>query len=95
MSSVETCVACGTPIPEGLQSCPICKSGIIRVTPDKASEIIEMRWPRGKYVIFTNGAKSDLYIGIDNTTGDAWTEEFTSLRKCNEWLDRTIERMNP
>ena len=30
--------------------------------------------------------KDGTYVGIDNSTGDAWTEEFTSKRKCIRWL---------
>lgn len=26
------------------------------------------------------------YIGIDNSTGDAWTEEFPDLTECMMWL---------
>ena len=29
----------------------------------------------------------DLWIGIDNSTGDAWTEEFETLDKCIDWLN--------
>lgn len=26
------------------------------------------------------------YIGIDNSTGECWTEEFTSFSACKKWL---------
>lgn len=26
------------------------------------------------------------YIGVDNSTGEAWTEEFGNMKKCLEWL---------
>lgn len=28
----------------------------------------------------------DVYVGVDNSTGDAWTEDFTTLEDCIEWL---------
>ena len=28
----------------------------------------------------------DIYVGVDNSTGDAWTEDFTSLEDCLAWL---------
>lgn len=28
----------------------------------------------------------DVYVGIDNRKGNAWTEEFPTRRKCLEWL---------
>ncbi len=30
--------------------------------------------------------EGDTYVGIDNSTGDAWVEGFTSLRACVRWL---------
>lgn len=27
-----------------------------------------------------------LYVGIDNTTHDAWTEEFSTKKDCLNWL---------
>lgn len=29
-----------------------------------------------------------LYVGIDNTTYDAWTEEFSTKKDCLNWLRR-------
>lgn len=29
----------------------------------------------------------DLFIGVDNSTGHAWTEEFDSFDKCKRWLE--------
>lgn len=28
----------------------------------------------------------NVWIAIDNNTGEAWTEEFTNLRSCKRWL---------
>ncbi len=30
----------------------------------------------------------DIYVGVDNSTGDAWTEDFTTLEDCLAWLQR-------
>ena len=30
----------------------------------------------------------DFYVGVDNSTGDAWTEDFTTLEDCLAWLKR-------
>jgi hypothetical protein len=30
------------------------------------------------------------WIGIDNSTGDAWTEEFLIKASCLKWLNRTV-----
>lgn len=47
-----------------------------------ASKIIETRKPLG--IFYYNDG--DKYIGIDNRTADAWTEEFRSLWSCKKWL---------
>lgn len=48
----------------------------------KASEIIETREPRGRFVLY-EGIE---VVGIDNETGDAWTEEFPDMMECLSWL---------
>ena len=30
--------------------------------------------------------ENDVYVGIDNTSGNAWTEEFEKLEDCINWL---------
>ncbi len=52
------------------------------VSQQEANAIIEHRGPRGLFVLET-GVE---YIGIDNSTGDAWTEEFPDLTECMMWL---------
>ena len=48
----------------------------------EATEIVEHRGRRGLFV-----HKSDkVYVGIDNSTGDAWVEEFPNLIECLKWL---------
>ena len=55
---------------------------ITKVMPEQAESIIETREPRGLFYCLSDG----VYIGIDNTYGDAWTEDFPNLRKCKRWL---------
>jgi hypothetical protein len=59
---------------------------IIKIDKKKASEIIETRIPQGKFYHISeyNGIK--IYVGIDNHSGDAWTEDFKSLSSCKKWL---------
>ena len=52
------------------------------VSHKEAIEIIEHRGRRGLFVENT-GSK---FVGIDNSTGDAWTEEFASITECLRWL---------
>ncbi|WP_407478443.1 hypothetical protein [Elizabethkingia anophelis] len=66
------------------------------------NEIIENRIPIGKFYCHTtkdpvqyvkdSGAHDfledeDLFIAVDNSTGDAWTEEFDDLYKMKSWLN--------
>lgn len=52
------------------------------VNQEQAIEIIETRKPLGKFVQDT-GVE---IVGIDNETGEAWTEEFPDLEECLAWL---------
>lgn len=53
------------------------------ITSEQASTIIDTRIPFGLFYLLDD----DVYIGIDNTTGDAWTEEFPNLCQCKKWLE--------
>lgn len=53
------------------------------ITKEEATAIIETYEPKGLFYIIENGA----YIGIDNSTGDAWTEEFKTEKECISWLN--------
>lgn len=48
-----------------------------------ADEIIETRKPLG---LFYYREYNNIIIGIDNSTGDAWIEEFNNLEECKKWL---------
>lgn len=52
------------------------------ITRSVAEEIIEFREPLGLFLL----QEEDCCIGIDNTTGDAWCEEFTTKYDCVKWL---------
>lgn len=57
---------------------------IIKIDNNKSTEIIEKREPRGLFYTIEN----DIYVGIDNLSGDAWTEDFKTLKQCKRWLLR-------
>jgi hypothetical protein len=63
------------------------KKRIQEVNSQKASIIIQARTPQGLFIQH-NG---DSWIGIDNSTGDAWTEEFNKRETCVSWLMGEIE----
>lgn len=52
------------------------------VSVERANKIIDKRETVGLFLIIEN----DMFVGIDNSTGEAWTEEFTDLNKCLKWL---------
>ena len=60
---------------------------LMLIKPEKALEIIETREPLG-LAIAKDGEK---YIAIDNTDGNAWTEEFYSLYVANCWLAGSMD----
>ena len=55
---------------------------IKKITPSEADCILFSRRPFGLFYLLHNG----VYIGIDNSNGHAWTEEFVNLRQCKRWL---------
>lgn len=55
---------------------------IKKLKPIHARAVIETRCPLGLFYVHENG----VYVGIDNSTGHTWVEEFASLRQCKEWL---------
>ena len=59
------------------------KREVEKVTEEAMTLIIETRQSRGWYY---RKADRRCYVGVDNSTGDAWTEEFPSRRKCLRWL---------
>jgi hypothetical protein len=52
------------------------------ITHEQASKIIETSKPYGGFITIENGT----FTGIDNTAGEAFTEDFKSLRNCLAYL---------
>lgn len=52
------------------------------VTKDVAHSIVNNFKPLGRFYMKDNG----VYIGIDNSTGDCWVEEFKNKNDCMNWL---------
>ena len=51
-------------------------------TEQELHDIIEKRVPRGLF-LYDTGIE---IIGVDNLTGDAWTDEFPDRQECEDWL---------
>ena len=62
---------------------------IKKITQKKSNEIISGREPLG---LFYHKGSNGHFIGIDNSTGDAWTVEFHSLQACIVWLKGESEQ---
>lgn len=60
---------------------------IQRITKIEASNIIKNYAPEGLFMIEENGH----YIGIDNSTGECWVEEFITKDLCIKWLKGDVE----
>ena len=58
------------------------KYRIKKIKPPCAEIIISARRPLGLFYLLDD----NVYVGIDNSAGHAWTEEFTNLRQCKKWL---------
>lgn len=54
---------------------------IKKITSEEISQIIDTRKPLGKFYLIDRG----IYVGIDNSSGDAWTEEFDSFEAMIKW----------
>jgi hypothetical protein len=57
---------------------------IRKITPEQADSIIDTRKPLGLFYALKTG----VYIGIDNSSGQAWAQAFPNLRNCTHWLVR-------
>lgn len=56
---------------------------MIRVISAKeASNVIDTRKPTGQFLVLNK----HMYTGIDNKTGNAWTEDFKNLNNCLMFL---------
>lgn len=52
------------------------------ISQEEMNNVIETRSPLGKFILIDG----DKYVACDNSTGDAWTEDFKSLAEANHWL---------
>jgi len=60
-------------------------------TDKEMLDIIETRKPRGLFVCLNDcGFKG--YTAVDNSTGEAWTEDFEDLKSAEVWLRIDISR---
>lgn len=57
------------------------------VTREEANQIFDTREPIGLFYEIDG----DSYIGIDNSTGDAWVEDFKTKEECFRWLKQELE----
>ncbi len=60
---------------------------IKRVSPDFLGKVIEDRIPCGHFLA-KEGRK---WVAVDNSTFDAWTEEFPRKRQAVRWLHGKFE----
>ncbi len=60
---------------------------IRRVSLEFIGRVIEDRTPCGRFLT-KEGLK---WVAVDNSTGDAWTEEFTRKRQAIRWLRGKFE----
>lgn len=63
------------------------KPKIQRVSSAFLGRVIEHRTPSGLFLT-KEGRK---WVAVDNTTGDAWTEEFSRKRQAVRWLRGKFE----
>ncbi len=86
----EACIYCGNKSTELMKDInPENDTDIKKLTKEQSHNILNTGFETGKYKpigrFYTK--EGDLYIGIDNSTGDAWTEEFKTKASCFKWLD--------
>lgn len=63
------------------------KLRIHRVSPDQLLYVIDFRIPLGLFLT-KEGHK---WVAVDNSTGDAWTEEFSWKHQAVRWLRGKFE----
>lgn len=60
----------------------------VLIEQNQAYSIIDKREPLGTFYYQT---EDNMWVAIDNRTGDAWTEEFTTKEQCLAWLNDEFE----
>lgn len=63
------------------------RSSISRVSPEYLLNVIDFRAPLGLFLT-KEGRK---WVVVDNSTADAWTEEFSWKRQAVRWLRGKFE----
>ncbi len=61
---------------------------IHRVSSKEMLNVIDLRTPLGLFLT-KEGCK---WVAVDNTIGDAWTEEFSRKHQAIRWLRGKFER---
>lgn len=61
----------------------------VKITKSQAYQIIDQRKPIGMFYLEDGSGDQMWYTGIDNLSGDAWTEDFETRNECMRWLNRT------
>lgn len=59
-------------------------AAITEVSQERACEIIQNAQAAPEELFWLKDGEA--YVGIDNTTHDAWTEEFDTKEDCFAWL---------
>ncbi|NCE65557.1 hypothetical protein D1159_13445 [Pseudoflavonifractor sp. 524-17] len=60
---------------------------IHRVNQKRLLNVIDSRTPLGLFLT----KEGRTWVAVDNTTGDAWTEEFSRKRQAVRWLRGKFE----
>ncbi len=63
------------------------KPKIHRVNPKELTDVIDRRIPMGLFLT----REDRVWVAVDNTTGDAWTEEFRWKHQAVRWLRGKFE----
>lgn len=63
---------------------------IREISVSQMAVLVEMDGPIG---LFYYKEGSDLFTGIDNSTGDAFIEQFRTLEECLRWLNKIEEEL--
>lgn len=57
------------------------------VSMEKINEIIRNMKPLGLFLAREpRGTRKRMFIAVDNSTGEAWTEEFEKFSEARKWL---------
>lgn len=61
------------------------KMKAMKINEEQANKIIETREPIGSFYV----ERGESFVGIDNSTGDCFVEEFKDKETCIAWLEDT------